>query len=248
MEKIKLTCISIAIALVSVVFQSCSNDDDDYNQFYPNALVTVKSLSDNSFYLQLDDSTTLKPVNLSKSPFGTKEVRALGNFTVTKDPADKYSKAVKINWIDSIRTKPLVPSYGTENDSRYGTAPIGVYNDWVTISEDGYLTLHFVGNWGENALTIHSINLLSGVNPNNPYELELRHNDNGDSMGRPVDGLIAFSLKSLPDTEGKTVKLKLNWKSFDNSNHSAEFNYCTKKSTTIGKLNISNDHFITAIR
>ena len=35
---------------------------------------------------------------------------------------------------------------------------------------------------------------------------------------------------SLPDTEGKTVKLKLKWKSF-NGEKTAEFDYCTRKST-----------------
>lgn len=32
------------------------------------------------------------------------------------------------------------------------------------------------------------------------------------------------------DTEGKTVKLKLKWKSF-NGEKTAEFDYCTRKST-----------------
>ena len=31
----------------------------------------------------------------------------------------------------------------------------------------------------------------------------------GDVYGEPADGLVAFNLDSLPDTEGKTVKLKL---------------------------------------
>mgnify|MGYP003029069454 CR=1 FL=1 len=35
---------------------------------------------------------------------------------------------------------------------------------------------------------------------------------------------------ALPDTEGKTVKLKLKWKSF-NGEKTAEFDYCTRKST-----------------
>ena len=37
-------------------------------------------------------------------------------------------------------------------------------------------------------------------------------------------------MDSLPDTEGKTVKLKLKWKSF-NGEKTAEFDYCTRKST-----------------
>ena len=60
----------------------------------------------------------------------------------------------------------------------------------------------------------HNINLLTGVNPDNPYEVELRHDANGDIGGSMGDALIAFNLDDLPPKDGQTVKLKLNWKSF----------------------------------
>lgn len=47
----------------------------------------------------------------------------------------------------------------------------------------------------------------------------------------PGDALVAFKLDGLPDTEGKTVKLALKWKSFS-GDKSAEFDYCTRKSLT----------------
>ena len=34
-----------------------------------------------------------------------------------------------------------------------------------------------------------------------PYEVEFRHNAFGDVYGEPADGLVAFNLDSLPDTE-----------------------------------------------
>lgn len=61
--------------------------------------------------------------------------------------------------------------------------------------------------------------------------MEFRHNAYGDVYGEPGDGLVAFKLDELPDTEGKTVKLKLKWKSFS-GDKSAEFDYCTRKATT----------------
>lgn len=73
--------------------------------------------------------------------------------------------------------------------------------------------------------------LLLSENPENPYEVEFRHNAKGDIYGRYADGLVAFKLDALPDTEGKTVKLKLKWKSFSGEK-SAEFDYCTRKSVT----------------
>lgn len=67
-------------------FQSCKEDNYSYYVLpYPNALVTVKPQQDNSFYLQLDDSTTLLPTNLATSPFGEKEVRALVNYIETDE-------------------------------------------------------------------------------------------------------------------------------------------------------------------
>lgn len=178
--------LSIAIAVVcTVCFQSCLDDDDNY--YYgriPNALVTVKTDADNTLYLQLDDETTLLPTNLSTSPFGDKEVRALVNYEEVENPGNKYSKAVHVNWIDSILTKPIAVDLGEENDKVYGTDPVEIVNDWVTIAEDGYLTLRFRTVWGDGFKT-HFVNLLLSRNPENPYEVEFRHNANGDTYGEP---------------------------------------------------------------
>lgn len=220
-----------AVITTSIGFQSCLDDDDNdaYYKMLPNALVTVKNATDGTFFLQLDDKTTLLPTNVKNSPFGEKEVRALMNFSETDEASENYTKAVHINWIDSILTKPIAPDLGEENDKVYGTDPVEIVNDWVTIAEDGYLTLRFRTVWGGREK--HFVNLLSGKNPENPYEVEFRHNAYGDTYGDTGDGLVAFKLDQLPDTEGKTVKLKLKWNSFSGEK-SAEFDYCTRKSVT----------------
>lgn len=90
----------IAAAITSIIgLQSCLDDDDNnyYQLNVPNALVTVKTDTDNTFYLQLDDSTTLLPVNYSSSPFGDKEVRAIANIEEVNEPSGAYTKAVQIN-------------------------------------------------------------------------------------------------------------------------------------------------------
>ena len=215
----------------TIGLQSCLDDDDNnaYYLRYPNALVTVKGAADDAFFLQLDDKTTLLPTNVKTSPFGDKEVRALVNYSEVNEPSGDYTKAVHINWIDSILTKPIAPDLGEENDEVYGTDPVEIVNDWVTIAEDGYLTLRFRTIWGGSKK--HFVNLLLGQNPENPYEVEFRHNAYGDTYGSEGDGLVAFKLDELPDTEGKTVKLKLKWKSFSGEK-SAEFDYCTRKAVT----------------
>ena len=149
------------------------------------------------------------------------------NYSEVDEASGEYTKAVHINWIDSILTKPIAPDLGEENDKIYGTDPVEIVNDWVTLAEDGYLTLRFRTVWGGSQK--HFVNLLLGQNPDNPYEVEFRHNAYGDTYGNTDDGLVAFKLDELPDTEGKTVKLKLKWKSFS-GDKSAEFDYCTRKS------------------
>lgn len=231
MSSSKKWFVMLMAAVASLGFQSCLDDDDDkYAMLLPNALVTVKNASDNSCYLQLDERTTLLPVNMKSSPFGGKEVRALVNYSNVDEPSGAYSQAVYVNWIDSLLTKPMAPNLGeAENDEVYGDDPVEMVADWVTIAEDGYLTLRFRTMWG-NPSQKHFVNLISTNNPEDPYEVEFRHNAYGDTYGQAGDGLVAFSLASLPDTEGKTVKLTLKWHSFTGEK-SVQFDYCTRQSS-----------------
>lgn len=222
-----------AVMLVSS-FSACDNDDT-YIWYYdavPNALVTVKPVDGAGFYMQLDDSTTLHPVNMSVSPYGDKEVRALVNYAYVRSDENDYEKRsfkVNVNWIDSILTKPAVPYPADGDVSEYGEDPIEIVRDWVNIAEDGYLTLRFRTRWGNNGV-VHFVNLLTGVNPDDPYEVEFRHNAYGDVNGTPGDALVAFRLSDLPDTNGKTVKLTLKYKSFSGEK-SIQFDYCSRKAT-----------------
>ena len=222
---------SVVVLASATIFHSCLDDDDNdyYRYSAPNALVTVKPLVDNSFFMQLDDSTTLLPVNMKSSPYGEKEVRALVNIEPRDASSGEYDRAVHINWIDSILTKPIAGDLGDKNDEVYGTDPVDMINDWVTIAEDGYLTLRFRTIWGDRNKA-HFVNLLMSGDADNPYEVEFRHNAFGDVYGETADGLVAFNLNALPDTEGKTVKLKLKWNSFSGEK-TVEFDYCTRKAT-----------------
>lgn len=242
----KTFCLTLAVIGMSSL-SSCLNDDDNsYEKMYPNALVTAKTGSDDTFFLQLDEQTTLLPVNMASSPFGEKEVRALVNYEEVEESSGKYSKAIQINWIDSILTKPIAPDLGEENDAVYGSDPVEILNDWVTIAEDGYLTLRFMTNWGYGSQP-HYVNLLRTDNTENPYEVEFRHNAYGDIYGELGSALVAFDLNQLPDTEGKTVKLTLKWKSFSGEK-STEFDYCTRKATNAGAEALVNTRTHTILK
>ena len=217
------------ILLTMLILPSCLDDDDDVSRLYPNALVTVKEAADETVYFQLDETTTLLPVNITSHPFDSKEVRALVNYEEVDDSSEEYDQAVRVNWIDSIRTKPMAPNLGEDNDNEYGNDPVEIVSDWVTIAEDGYLTLRFRTMWSQLGIT-HYVNLIPTNNPENPYEVQFKHDANGDVSGRVGDGLVAFRLDQLPDTEGETVKLKLIWDSF-NGEKSMEFDYRTRAAT-----------------
>ncbi len=206
--------LSIVGVVVLMMLPSCTNDDDSPELLRPTALVTVCPNADGSFIMQLDNATQLVPTNLKTSPFGTKEVRALVNYTETNvSPQDKKVRNVEVNWLDSIRTKLPVETLGKQDEIKYGNDPIEIVQDWVTVAEDGYLTLRIRTLWGSPHAT-HILNLVTGTNPEDPYELELRHDAKGDKNGRWGDALIAFNLNKLPRGDAGIAKIKLKWKSF----------------------------------
>ena len=234
MKKMKSLLWGLTTLLALGGFVACDDDNDDgYWSLYPNALVTVKPVDSESFYMQLNDDITLEPANMKGSPFGAKEVRALTNYTRLQEKSENYDQLVYVNWIDSILTKPAITVAEAEAEGLTRQDPVEIVRDWVTIAEDGYLTLRFRAKWEGDNRTPHLVNLVTGVNPENPYEVQFRHDTNGDGQRIWGDGLVAFRLDGLPDTEGKTVKLKLTWKSFSGPK-SAEFEYRTRETTTEG--------------
>lgn len=213
---------SIVGVVVLMMLPSCTNDDGSAELLRPTALVTVCPNADGSFIMQLDDETQLVPTNLKTSPFGTKEVRALVNYTETNvSPQDTRVRNVEVNWLDSIRTKLPVETLGEQDAAKYGNDPVEIIQDWITVAEDGYLTLRIRTLWGTPHAT-HVLNLVTGTNPKNPYELELRHDAKGDRNGRWGDALIAFNLNKLPGANAGNAKIKLKWMSFTGEK-SAEF-------------------------
>ena len=210
----------LMLATAAVTLTACDNNDDIYYKNSTTALVTVRPVEGGSFTMQLDNTTALAPANLSQSPFGSKEVRALVNYTPVESERSNM-RMVNVNWIDSIRTKMPVRDMGEQNDRLYGNDPIEIVRDWVTVAEDGYLTLRIRTLWGDRNVK-HYVNLLTGKNADDAFEVELRHNAMGDVRGHVGDALIAFNLNQLPRNGQDAVKLKVHWTSFSGPK-SAEF-------------------------
>ena len=221
------------------VLQSCLNDSDydyDYSYWYPDAIVTVKPVTGEGsdyFYFQLDDNTKLWPLDNESLPYGEKEVRAFVKYVETDMPAgvdgSVYDKAVQISWMDSILTKKAVPAPQdvdeAEIDRTYGDDPVEIFRDW-TVVEDGYFTIHFNTGWGSSNIK-HEVNLITGLNPDDPYEVYFKHNAHGDISSVVGDGIVAFRLDGLPDTGGETVKMTLRFDS-PSGEKTAQFDYRTR--------------------
>ena len=210
MKKLNIYLLSMMMIVTSFSLVSCDDDDDCYADYLPTALVTVYPQGDDAFAMQLDDKTTLVPTNMKASPFGEKEVRALVNYVEETGSNGSY-RNVRVNWIDSIRTK--YPVMTTDDDNlTYGNDPIEIVRDWLTVAEDGFLTLRIRTLWGVGQGP-HIVNLVYGTEEGSEETLVLHHDAQGDTKGVMTDGLIAFNLNKL--YEGKeNVTLKLKWNSF----------------------------------
>ena len=232
--KTKTFLLLFVLLPMAMIFTSCG-DDRDVSPLY-NGLVTIRYTESDVLYFQLDDVRTLYPVNMGNSKLWIDGQRALINFYVVDEDDKGFTDAVYVNWIERVLTKSMVESKGVENDLVYGKDPVEIVRDWVTVVEDGYLTLRFRTYWSGGVT--HTVNLLAGVNPANPYEVEFRHNAKGDYDYYVGDGLVSFDLGKLPDTEGKTVKLTLKWMSFSGPK-SVVFDYCTSKASG-GRLSVED--------
>ncbi len=203
-------------AAVASVFVGCSKNSSESTNF-PNALVTVKTATDGSCYLQLDNNNTILPTNVSKNPFG-KQVRALTCLKDLKSMVGVYNNSAEVVWMDSVLTKSVVPAKSTTPPVwgyGYGADAVDVYDSWVTVLEDNYLTIRFRAYFN-NSGNVHRMNLVYGGNPENPYELVFTH-DSGETASYfrySFDGIVAFDLTKIPGlTSEKSALVTVRYKS-----------------------------------
>lgn len=207
-------------ALCAVLFLpvSCmaiySEDVEDVNgnlRGYANALVTVKTHESGTVYFQLDETTTLQPVSWNNT-FG-KEVRALLYYQELAQDSELFTKVVKVNQIDSVRTKKAFSLSFHNPVEGKDYSPIELIDDWVTVCEDGYMNVHYAAQFGDDR-SKHELSL--GIHPDKPYDLYLSLDRKGDSGTTWYDDIVAFDITELiPCEEGEVVSLTLHWDSND---------------------------------
>lgn len=204
MKRVKLFLMIIGIGLTTSLFYSCLDDDDGYSlgKFWIET-ATVVPLDGKSYYLRLDDGTTLWPAAPIGYYYEPKEnQRALVNFTILSDSAGGYDHWIKVNRIDDYLTKNIAENLGVKNDSIYGKDPVGVSSIWIG---DNYLNVYLKAYFG--GVKKHFINLIPSDEEGVDYEL--RHNAYDDpSPGYLRGNLVAFKLPEAATPEDASASEK----------------------------------------
>jgi len=190
---------------VCSLFTSCDNDTNDNIKRFPNAIVTIKPINGGeSFNVWVSEKVQGPPSNLTKSPYGNKEVRAIANIKEEKDAKGKTK--IYINWMDSIRTKQAIALKNPELElKKYGEDRLEIINGFGTVVEDGYLTLRFSTAMRDLKLK-RDLNLIVQHSEKEPYKLVLAYNAHGDNRGRMASSLIAFRLSEIDKIAQKNGK------------------------------------------
>lgn len=175
-----------------------SSEDSTSSWEEYSAIVTVKKDAAGAIFFQLDDDTRLYPQNYT-DPF-TRQCRIICGFLWQRG-----NNRCTLKWMDYLQEGVVTSVSAPEGDG------VDVLNDWMTSVEDGYLTLHYSTLWGDGRVQ-HTLQLVTGDNPSDPYEVRLVHLNNGDTALEEGDALIYFDLASLPATGSEGRALTLKWK------------------------------------
>ena len=185
---------------MAILMTSCQKDDDSYSvgKFWVGFGIIDKSGPD-SFTVQMDDGSIIHPVagNLNGSWFEDDQ-RVLVNYTIVSDKkVDETDKEyfVKINSARKILMKGIVDITEAIEDS-IGNDPVIIRDAWMSSNQLLNMELRYFGN-----LEVHFINLVKEPGEltaaDQPIELELRHNKNGDREDVLFNAFVSFDLSAI---------------------------------------------------
>jgi len=206
MKKIYSILGAFGLFAMTFMISSCMNEKDYSDSMNViSAVVTIKYDNSDRCYFQVEKDKVVYPTNVNK-PYNGKEVRALTQYELLANDE------ARVFYLDSILTKKPVVTVGDDDAKVYGNDPIDILGDWCTVAEDGYITFHFRTLF--SGPTKHYVNLVTGINPENPYEVEFRHDAKGDLAGTLTDGYAAFNIKDLLPEDTSNVVFTVHFKSY----------------------------------
>ena len=142
-------------------------------------------------------------------------------YVVAENLADFCTDAILVEWASPLD----VGSVGDLTAKSRGEDPVDIILDWMTSLEDGFFTLHYSIPASGNVK--HDFTLYRGDSKD---VFILSHDAHGDTKGSLMDGLVCFDVSSLlPDTEGKTVKLYLDYIDLNNTKKRLTVEYQSPK-------------------
>ncbi len=205
------------------------NDDDGYSLNDMWVGFGIYQGDEDSSKIIMDNGDVLYPIASAYPPgwadYLENGARIMVNYTIlddnTDDDGNVVSYYVKVNSFKDILMKGIM-DITPENEDSIGNDPIIVEDYWMTDS-----LLNFkLKYWGYNE--VHFLNLVKepskimapGIQP---YELELRHNANGDDEAIPYTAYVSFSLNGLRIDGVDSVTFVVTATDYDGIEFSEEF-------------------------
>lgn len=201
------------------MLQSC--DDDGYSLGnYVVRMATVRVISGNSYYLEIDNGKTLFPA--ASDVLWYKPVdgqRVVANYTLLGDDYGNYDHAVKVNFLSNVLTK-TVEDLTAEDEEKFGNDPVRIIDMWAG---GNYLNVEFWINLPSQYK--HRISLVNNTSedwPDDGYiHLEYRYNDQDDTTGYWRRSIVSFNLGNYVSEEALAkyngIKVKTNPASADDT-------------------------------
>lgn len=223
MKKIRYSLILVISLIAIFTFNSCNNDDGYSLGNYRLDIATVNPIDSaaGTFYLTLDNGSTLLPVASDSYYKPQFNKRVIVNYTPLSDKTGVYDHAIKINAIQDILTKEVI-DLTSENEKEIGHDPIKILDLWTG---DHFLNIHFGYNTGGEK--IHVINLVRNnmdkiaPNPNGEITLEFRHNAHGDPQKYGTKNYVAFDLRPFQTENRDSINFII--KVFDFNDETKEY-------------------------
>jgi hypothetical protein len=214
--------IIVFAAIVGIFFSSCTkwldNDDNNYADYKAWGTITCFK-SSNDFMIITDDSLKLVPLNTSQlsdyKPIDGQRVEVL--YSIDKEQSSVYSDPkqynVNIFSIDDILTKDILQTNQIDTVAKDGIDPISIWISNNIYTNRKYINIYF--KVLTSNLKPHLIYLVSDASKNpideeGYYNLEFRHNANGDDYGYYAQGKVSFLLnEEIIADNVKGIRMKI---------------------------------------
>lgn len=216
----------ILSSILTLGFNSCSDDDGYSLDKYWVNIATINKIGDNTYDFTLDNGKKLwvaAPIGLN---LNLKYDRAIINYTILSDEKDGYDHYVRLNRFYEVLTKK--PIYIANDDEvkqdSIGNNFIKVHSMW---EGGGYINIHFGYNAG--GAKAHMLNLLSdkddlGLN-DEVVKLEFRHNQKDDPEYYPADGYVSFDLSPYKIAGKDKITFEISWTDFGDEKKTKTIEY-----------------------